>query len=140
VLFGNSLLKKAGLLNFVPTFAQFLYYYFYLNFHNFSIFSQVLNFSIILFLNFVRTLFQALCKDLERGEVKKWLKQILEILMAERGKEERTEQVQLFFSCKVFLNYHPIPRQDSILQPIAPVPLVAGGDDTTRPCRQGKQV
>jgi hypothetical protein len=37
--------------------------------------------------------FQALCKDLERGEVKKWLKQILEILMAERGKEERTEQV-----------------------------------------------
>jgi hypothetical protein len=41
-------------------------------------------------------LFQALCKDLERGEVKKWLKQILEILMAERGKEERTEQVQFF--------------------------------------------
>ena len=37
---------------------------------------------------------QALCKDLERGEVKKWLKQILEILMAERGKEERTEQIQ----------------------------------------------
>jgi len=36
---------------------------------------------------------KALCKDLERGEVKKWLKQILEILMAERGKEERTEQV-----------------------------------------------
>jgi hypothetical protein len=35
-----------------------------------------------------------LCKDLERGEVKKWLKQILEILMAERGKEERTEQVK----------------------------------------------
>jgi len=37
--------------------------------------------------------FHALCKDLERGEVKKWLKQILEILMAERGKEERTEQI-----------------------------------------------
>ena len=36
---------------------------------------------------------QALCKDLERGEIKKWLKQILEILMAERGKEERTEQI-----------------------------------------------
>ena len=26
-------------------------------------------------------------------EVKKWLQQILEILMAERGKDERTEQV-----------------------------------------------
>merc|ERR1712212_419442 len=37
--------------------------------------------------------FHALCKDLERAEVKKWLQQILEILMAERGKEERTEQV-----------------------------------------------
>ena len=36
---------------------------------------------------------QALCKDLERAEVKKWLQHILEILMAERGKEERTEQV-----------------------------------------------
>lgn len=37
--------------------------------------------------------FNALCKDLYREEVKKWLQQILEILMAERGKEERTEQV-----------------------------------------------
>merc|ERR1719310_1071847 len=36
--------------------------------------------------------FHALCKDLERAEVKKWLQQILEILMAERGKEERTEE------------------------------------------------
>jgi len=36
--------------------------------------------------------FHALCKDLERAEVKKWLQGILEILMAERGKEERTEQ------------------------------------------------
>jgi len=36
--------------------------------------------------------FHALCKDLERAEVKKWLQQILEILMAERGKEERAEQ------------------------------------------------
>lgn len=35
---------------------------------------------------------QALCKDLDRAEVKKWLQQILEILMAERGKEERSEQ------------------------------------------------
>merc|ERR1712212_1063554 len=37
--------------------------------------------------------FHALCKDLERAEVKKWLQQILEILMAERGKEERSEQI-----------------------------------------------
>merc|ERR1719195_2268775 len=36
--------------------------------------------------------FHALCKDLEREEIKKWLKQILEILMAERSKEERTGQ------------------------------------------------
>merc|ERR1719145_199743 len=30
--------------------------------------------------------FHALCKDLERAEVKKWLHQILEILLAERAK------------------------------------------------------
>merc|ERR1711884_834844 len=36
--------------------------------------------------------FHALCKDLEREEIKKWLKQILEILMAERSKEERGDQ------------------------------------------------
>merc|ERR1719420_1385619 len=36
--------------------------------------------------------FHALCKDLERAEVKKWLQQILEILMAERGEEERSDQ------------------------------------------------
>ena len=34
------------------------------------------------------TLLQALCKDLERTEVKKWLHQILEILMAERAKSQ----------------------------------------------------
>ena len=32
---------------------------------------------------------QALCKDLERAEVKKWLSQILEILMAERAKDQK---------------------------------------------------
>jgi len=32
---------------------------------------------------------QALCKDLERSEVKKWLAHILEILMAERAKDQR---------------------------------------------------
>ena len=35
---------------------------------------------------------QALCKDLERADIKKWLKTILEILMAERSKDERTMQ------------------------------------------------
>ena len=33
-----------------------------------------------------------MCKDLERADIKKWLKTILEILMAERSKEERTGQ------------------------------------------------
>jgi len=36
--------------------------------------------------------FHALCKDLERAEVKKWLAQILEILMAERAKPEREKE------------------------------------------------
>ena len=41
----------------------------------------------------MKTIFlQALCKDLEREEIKKWLLQILEILMAERSKEERGDQ------------------------------------------------
>merc|ERR1711993_205065 len=38
----------------------------------------------------------ALCKDLERSEVKKWLHQILEILMAERAKsQQETEKAKL---------------------------------------------
>ena len=45
------------------------------------------------------TIIQALIKDLERAEVKKWLQQILEILMAERGKEERSEQVAKLEMC-----------------------------------------
>jgi len=36
--------------------------------------------------------FHALCKDLERTEVKKWLAQILEILMAERAKDQRNTE------------------------------------------------
>merc|ERR1719479_285471 len=36
--------------------------------------------------------FHALCKDLERADIKRWLKQILEILMAERSKDERSTQ------------------------------------------------
>merc|ERR1712024_217015 len=40
--------------------------------------------------------FQAPCKDLERTEVKKWLNQILEILMAERAKsQQETENEKL---------------------------------------------
>merc|ERR1711909_228711 len=40
--------------------------------------------------------FQALCKDLERTEVKKWLNQILEILLAERAKSlQETENEKL---------------------------------------------
>jgi len=36
--------------------------------------------------------FHALCKDLERSEVKKWLAQILEILMAERAKDQKKKE------------------------------------------------
>merc|ERR1712042_132988 len=36
-----------------------------------------------------RDTFNSLCKDLERTEVKKWLAQILEILMAERAKHQK---------------------------------------------------
>jgi len=36
-----------------------------------------------------RDTFNSLCKDLERAEVKKWLAQILEILMAERAKDQK---------------------------------------------------
>merc|ERR1712038_92440 len=38
--------------------------------------------------------FHALCKDLERSDIKKWLVNILEILMAERSKYEKTMQNQ----------------------------------------------
>jgi len=39
-----------------------------------------------------RDTFNSLCKDLERSEVKKWLAQILEILMAERAKDQRKNE------------------------------------------------
>ena len=38
---------------------------------------------------------QALCKDLEKVEVKKWLAQMCEILMAERAKPEREKEYDL---------------------------------------------
>jgi len=39
-----------------------------------------------------RDTFNSLCKDLERAEVRKWLQQILEILMAERAKEQKNTE------------------------------------------------
>merc|ERR1712147_376409 len=39
-----------------------------------------------------RDTFNSLCKDLERTEVKKWLAQILEILMAERAKDLKKKE------------------------------------------------
>jgi len=39
-----------------------------------------------------RDTFHSLCKDLERTEVKKWLAQILEILMAERAKDQKKNE------------------------------------------------
>merc|ERR1711953_24572 len=39
--------------------------------------------------------FHALCNDLERVEVKKWLRQILEILMAERAKDQKAKETEL---------------------------------------------
>jgi len=42
--------------------------------------------------------FHALCKDLERVEVKKWLAQLLEILMAERAKDQRATEMNLLDS------------------------------------------
>jgi hypothetical protein len=37
----------------------------------------------------------------------------------------------------LYKSYRPIPRWDSISRPIAPISSVAGGDDVTRPRRQG---
>jgi hypothetical protein len=42
-----------------------------------------------------------------------------------------------FFLLKYIKGYHLIYRRDSISRPIAPVSSVVGGDDTTRPRRQG---
>merc|ERR1719277_2222651 len=40
-----------------------------------------------------RDTFNSLCKDLERAEVRKWLQQILEILMAERAQSQRESEM-----------------------------------------------
>merc|ERR1739844_778588 len=41
-----------------------------------------------------RDSFHALCKDLEKAEVKKWLAQILEILMAERAASQKQDKLE----------------------------------------------
>merc|ERR1711863_72416 len=45
-----------------------------------------------------RDTFNSLCKDLERTEVKKWLVQILEILMAQRAKDQKAKETDLLDS------------------------------------------
>jgi hypothetical protein len=44
--------------------------------------------------------------------------------------------LSFWLSSNIYQSYHPIPWPDSISRPIAPISLVAGGDVTTRLCRQ----
>merc|ERR1712115_253038 len=50
--------------------------------------------------------FHALCKDLERSEVKKWLHQILEILMAERAKSQHEELIPMVMKTQVMVDLY----------------------------------
>merc|ERR1711962_1281074 len=60
--------------------------------------------------------FQALCKDLERTEVKKWLNQILEILMAERAKtQQETENAKLEVLIKKHEELIPTVQKTSLM-------------------------
>merc|ERR1712156_1219185 len=60
--------------------------------------------------------FQALCKDLERAEVKKWLNQILEILMAERAKsQQETENEKLNVLIKKHEELIPSVQKTSVM-------------------------
>merc|ERR1712012_682864 len=60
--------------------------------------------------------FQALCKDLERTEVKKWLHQILEILMAERAKsQQETENEKLNVLIKKHEELIPSVQKTSVM-------------------------
>jgi len=60
--------------------------------------------------------FQALCKDLERTEVKKWLAQILEILMAERAKsQQETENGKLDVLIKKHEELIPSVQKTSVM-------------------------
>ena len=59
---------------------------------------------------------QALCKDLERTEVKKWLNQILEILMAERAKsQQETENEKLSVLIKKHEELIPSVQKTSVM-------------------------
>merc|ERR1739846_187759 len=60
--------------------------------------------------------FHALCKDLERAEVKKWLHQILEILMAERAKsQQETENEKLNVLIKKHEELIPNVQKTSVM-------------------------
>jgi len=60
--------------------------------------------------------FHALCKDLERTEVKKWLAQILEILMAERAKsQQETEHGKLDVLIKKHEELIPTVQKTSVM-------------------------
>merc|ERR1739848_407557 len=60
--------------------------------------------------------FNSLCKDLERTEVKKWLAQILEILMAERAKDQKkTEGDKLEFLIKKHEELIPNVQKTSVM-------------------------
>merc|ERR1711971_594300 len=60
--------------------------------------------------------FQALCKDLERTEVEKWLNQILEILMAERAKsQQETENEKLSVLIKKHEELIPSVQKTSVM-------------------------
>jgi len=60
--------------------------------------------------------FHALCKDLERTEVKKWLNQILEILMAERAKsQQETESEKLNTLIKKHEELIPTVQKTSVM-------------------------
>merc|ERR1711990_944928 len=60
--------------------------------------------------------FQALCKDLERTEVKKWLNQIPEILMAERAKsQQETENEKLNVLIKKHEELIPSVQKTSVM-------------------------
>jgi len=60
--------------------------------------------------------FHALCKDLERAEVKKWLHQILEILMAERAKsQQETENDKLNVLIKKHEELIPSVQKTSVM-------------------------
>merc|ERR1712088_1139012 len=60
--------------------------------------------------------FHALCKDLERAEVKKWLHQILEILMAERAKsQQETENEKLNITIKKHEELIPMVMKTQVM-------------------------